>query len=202
MFALLLEGGLLMIPIGICSVLAVGFTIERFIYLYSNHTSAREFWERVEGPLKKGRVDVALARTREFKGVLAELVEKALQVEPLTAEAAEEEMKIFGNEILLRLKQFLPSLDFIAQVSPLLGLLGTVAGMIETFRIIAEIGVGDPNLLAGGIYTALVTTAAGLTVGIVALFFHYLLKSKVDSIINDLEAAVNKTTVLIEENDV
>ncbi len=202
MFEQLLEGGILMVPIGICSVLAIGFAIERFIYLYFNHTSFKDFWEQVEDPLRQGRIDRALARVRKFDGVIADLVEVGLTAEPFSAEIVEDEMKNFGNEILLGLKQFLPSIDFIAQVSPLLGLLGTVAGMIETFQIIAEVGVGDPNLLAGGIYTALVTTAAGLTVGITALFLHYLLKSKVDRIVKDLEFSVRKTITLIEESNV
>ncbi len=202
MFSLLLEGGILMIPIGLCSILVIAFAVERVLFFYKNHTPFDEFWETIEDPLAEGAFEEAREKAQNYPGVLAELVEVGLSVETPEPDKVEEAMQNAGQEIMLRLKQFLPTIDFIAQVSPLLGLLGTVAGMIETFQIIAEAGVGDPNLLAGGIYTALVTTAAGLSVGIVALFLHYLLKTKVESMVNDMEVGVRRTISLIEENNV
>ncbi len=202
MLALLVKGGLLMIPIGLCSILAVVFSGERFWFLYLNHTPYNSFWETLQEPLSSGDLESAREQAAGYDGVLAELVEVGLSAEPVTIENVEESMKNAGNEIILSLRKFLPTIDFIAQVSPLLGLLGTVAGMIETFRVIAEAGIGNPNMLAGGIYKALITTAAGLTVGIVALFLHYLLKSKVDRMVNEMESGVRKTISLLEEADV
>lgn len=202
MFSLLLEGGIWMIPIGLCSITAVAFAVERFLYLYLNHTSYSEFWEEVEAPLGEGDVERAIERVEKFEGFLPDVVGAGLSSSSLNTDQVEEEMKRAGSDVLVALERFLPAIDFIAQVSPLLGLLGTVAGMIETFQVISKAGVGDPNLLAGGIYTALVTTAAGLSVGIVALFLHYLLRTKVDGIVNDLESSVRRTISLLEETNV
>ena len=86
-----------------------------------------------------------------------------------------------------KLERFIPTLALFAVVSPLLGLLGTVSGMIKTFEIITEVGTGDPGMLAGGISEALLTTQFGLVVAIPIMLVHHFLKSQVDKIVNDME---------------
>jgi biopolymer transport protein ExbB len=86
-----------------------------------------------------------------------------------------------------KLERFLPTLALLATIAPLLGLLGTVSGMIQTFEVLTEVGSGDPAMLAGGISVALLTTYFGLTLAIPIMFVHHLLKAKVEKILVDME---------------
>ena len=199
MLQMLYDGGFLMIPIGICSILAVMFTVERYLYLRRNSTSMESFWDDIEPSLSRGDWREARRQLETREGPLAEVVLAGLDADTRKPERVKEEMEDRGTVLVPQLERFLPALNFIAQVSPLLGLLGTVSGMIQTFSAIAEGGVGKPDLLAGGISQALITTAAGLTVGILALFFHHLLSQRVDSILHDLEVSVNRMQNLVAE---
>ncbi len=109
-------------------------------------------------------------------------------------------METYGRNQVPRLERFLPALNFIAQVSPLLGLLGTVAGMIETFSVISSAGVGQPELLAGGISKALITTASGLAIGIVTLFFHHVLSQRIDHITHKMGLSVRRFADAVGEH--
>ncbi len=199
MLDLLYQGGIIMIPIGICSILSLAFTIERAWYLWREHVPVREFWEALEPHLQNRDYDRALENIRSYDGVLADVIRTGLNAQPRSYTRVSEEMEEVGMESVPRLEKFLPTLNFIAQVSPLLGLLGTVAGMIQTFSVIAEAGVGRPNLLAGGISEALITTASGLTVGIITLFFHHMLSRRVDEMIHEVEMGVRRVETSFKE---
>mgnify|MGYP000035349565 CR=1 FL=1 len=193
MIDFLAQGGVIMIPIGICSILALAFSAERAWFLWEAHVPTETFWEDVELSLQQGDFEDVLAVTQRYpEGILAQLVETGVDVRPRTPERAVEAMEEYGLQRVPELDRFLPALNFIAQVSPLLGLLGTVAGMIETFSVIAESGVGQPELLAGGISKALITTATGLTVGIVTLFFHHLISRQVDRVTHAMEVGTRR----------
>lgn len=199
MLDLLYQGGIIMIPIGICSILSLAFSIERAWYLWREHVPVQEFWEDLEPHLQNRDYNRALENIRSYDGVLADVIRTGLNAQPRTFNRVSEEMEEVGMESVPRLEKFLPTLNFIAQVSPLLGLLGTVAGMIQTFSVIAEAGVGRPNLLAGGISEALITTASGLTVGIVTLFFHHMLSRRVDEMIHEVEMGVRRVETSFKE---
>lgn len=92
-----------------------------------------------------------------------------------------------GRHVALRLEKYLNTLGTIAAISPLLGLLGTVVGMIQVFSVMTSVGVGDPGQLAGGISKALITTAAGITVAIPSLFFYRYFRGRVDELVVDME---------------
>lgn len=202
MIDFLAQGGIIMIPIGICSILALAFTAERAWFLWESHVPTERFWSDVKLSLEQGDFEDVLAITREYpEGILSQLIETGLDVRPRTPEKAEEAMEEYGLQRVPELDRFLPALNFIAQVSPLLGLLGTVAGMIETFSVIAESGVGQPELMAGGISKALITTAAGLTVGIVTLFFHHLISRQVDRVTHAMEVGTRRVEEALRENE-
>lgn len=201
MFELMIKGGIFMIPIGLCSILAIAFTIERFVYLWMHRTPLDEFWESIDDDLENHDWDMVRQKAEEYQGHIPQLVSVGLQVDRLKPERVREAMEDFGSEIVPQLEQFLPTLDFIARVSPLLGLLGTVAGMIRTFTAIAQGGIGNPDLLAGGISQALVTTAAGLTVGIITLFFHHLLSRQVDTTLNDMKHAARRVESHLKDSE-
>lgn len=192
MLGFLWQGGLIMIPIVLCSILSIAFAAERAWYLWNQHVAVDAFWDQLEEPLENYDFQEVLERSRYFDGLLAEVISQGLAVTPLSREKAVDEMEEYGLEKMPELERFLPALNFIAQVAPLLGLLGTVAGMIETFSVIADVGVGQPEMLAGGISKALITTASGLAVGIVTLFFHHLISRKVDQITHEMEMGVRK----------
>lgn len=200
MLEFLYQGGPVMIPILLCSVLSLAFTFERVWYIWKTRVPEEAFWADVEPALERHDYQRALDNVNRYEGALAEVVRSGLTAEPLTLDRASEQMEEAGVESVPRLEKFLPALNFIAQVSPLLGLLGTVAGMIQTFSVIAQEGVGRPNLLAGGISEALITTASGLTVGIITLFFHHLLSRRVDDMLHQIEMAVRKVEAILKED--
>ena len=109
----------------------------------------------------------------------------------------EKEIDLLKNKEFKRIYTFLPSLEVISQVSPLVGLLGTVIGMIDSFNEL-ELGgsLVDPSILAGGIWTALLTTAMGLIVAIPALVSHYFLEKKINNLFDDFEALISKLSTL------
>ena len=109
----------------------------------------------------------------------------------------EKEIDLLKNEEFKRIYSFLPSLEVISQVSPLVGLLGTVIGMIDSFNEL-ELGgsLVDPSILAGGIWTALLTTAMGLIVAIPALVSHYFLQKKINDLFDDFETLISKLSTL------
>ena len=201
MIELIYQGGWFMVPLAFCSVLALGFSLERFIYLWKQWTPAREFWDDIEEPLHKAQWDKAAAASEKYEGLLSELMQLVAEVEPLNLDNVRSEIEDFGVVVGEELRQFLPALDFIARVAPLLGLLGTVAGMIRTFSVIAAAGPGNPELLAGGISQALVTTASGLIIGITALFFHHILNRQSEKILHELEVGARRVFTAIKENN-
>lgn len=192
MLSYLMQGGLIMIPLAICSVCALAFAAERAWFLWREHVPVESFWDEVEPFLDQGEFERALEVSGRYDGILAGLVETGLEATPFRRQRVVDEMEEWGLQQVLRLERFLPALNFIARVSPLLGLLGTVAGMIETFGVIAEAGVGRPELLAGGISKALITTATGLGIGIITLFFHHLFSRRVDQITHEMERSVRR----------
>ncbi len=199
MLELIYEGGWFMVPLGICSILALGFAIERLFYLWRHRTDVDLFWSEVKKPLKEGNWQKLREICGRFEGLLPEVILVAADTKPRSEENVKAELQDFSIVVNNELQQFLPALNFIARVSPLLGLLGTVAGMIRTFSAIAQVGPGNPELLAGGIAQALVTTATGLTVGITALLFHHLLSHGVDNILHELEVGSRRVLTAIRE---
>ncbi len=144
------------------------------------------------------KYDLQQAREKSpLEQVLAAALINRNQPRAVMKEAIEEE----GRQIVHGLEYFLGALATIAAISPLLGLLGTVVGMIDVFAAIVTAGVGNPGVLAGGISKALITTAAGLSVAIPALIFHEILSSRVDQLILDMEdKAVQMVDVLHQGN--
>ena len=181
-FALLRHGGWPMVPLGLCSVIALAIIIERAMAL----RHARVLERHVLQSLKDYRGDedapATLMLCQRTGGPLAKIVGDVVRNRALPYEQALEKMHATGRLQVERLERGLTVLEIIAGVSPLLGLLGTVLGMLTVFETITQQGLGDPMLLAGGIREALVTTIAGLCVGIPALGFHSYYTKRVDQL--------------------
>jgi biopolymer transport protein ExbB len=171
----------------------------RLVLLQTAGTSIRKLMEEIAGELRGGRVEAALDICRKRRGSAARVVAAALR--SLGGEREQLE-NIVAENILnesSRLDRFATLVVVIAAVSPLLGLLGTVTGMISTFEVITKFGTGDPKLLSGGISTALVTTQLGLTVAIPTLLVGSLISAWSDRIKDDMEKAALRVTVLYDE---
>lgn len=181
LFDLILSGGPVMVPIGLCSVVALGFLVERTAALAKGRLAPGSFAGGLEQALAQGipaavdycekRPRVAIARV--MAAGLRRFEQPRGEVERAVEEAG-------GREVGTMTRRLRP-LVIVTAIAPLLGLLGTVTGMITAFQVMAmQKGIGKPELLAGGIAEALVTTAAGLSVAIPVQVAYYWLKAKVD----------------------
>lgn len=176
-----------MLPIIACSVLAMAIVVERFWALREARVTpprlVRQIWQwEQQGELDNERIR-ALRRGSPLGRVLAAGVLNRRSSRQIMKESIEDT----GRHVTLELERFINTLGTIAAISPLLGLLGTVLGMIEVFNVITATGVGDPGQLAGGISQALVTTAAGITVAVPSLIFYRYFRGRVEALVIEME---------------
>lgn len=184
---LLISGGAVLVAIIILSVYAVYLFLVRFFKLAKERLDTDELMARVNAAVRERDLDLALDACEQHGGPVARVLQSALLRLPYGRQAVE---AAFGEASLLEeqsLTRGLRPLATIAQVAPLLGLLGTVTGMIIAFGEISVAGTGNPSLLAGGIGQALVTTAAGLIVAIPVLIGQNYLASRVDAILIEID---------------
>ncbi len=181
------RGGWVMYPLLLCSLAGLALVVERLWALRRTRIIPRSFLVSVSGLLDKRRYDEVAFLSQEGDNAAARLVNQALKLagrrRPLFKDGMEEAGRREAGELNARLG----ALHLVASISPLLGLLGTVSGMINAFNGIAAQGVGNPGLLAGGISEALLTTAAGLCIAIPALVAHRALASRAESLTGELE---------------
>ena len=187
MFELVQAGGWLMIPILLCSVISAAICLERFWTLRSEQVAPRHLLVRVWNWIKNSEMDSR--RLKELRSgcplgqILAAGIVSNRQGRDLMKESIEE----VANQVVHDMERYLNTLGTIAAITPLLGLLGTVIGMIKVFSAIRLEGTGNAAVLAGGISEALITTAAGLTVAIPSLFFYRFFLRKVDELVIYME---------------
>jgi len=172
MLEIMLAGGWLMLPIILCSIIAVAIILERFLALRSSRVMPRAVPGQVRQWAQQQELDAKHIEQLRRSSPLGRVLSAALDNRDRTRDVIKEAVEDTGRHVVHELERFLNTLGTIAGMAPLLGLLGTVVGMIKVFSAIMVQGVGDPNELAGGISEALITTAAGLTVAIPAYFFY------------------------------
>lgn len=187
MFELLKAGGILMVPIVICSILALAIILERFWTLRPQRVAppevVAELWRWIKAKDLNSRKLKALQASSPAGRVLASGLMNARHGREVMTESIEQE----ANQVIHELERFLNPLGTIAMVTPLLGLLGTVLGMIKVFAEIQVIGLGNAQALSGGISEALITTAAGLSVAIPSLIAHRYFVRRVDALVVGME---------------
>ena len=176
-----------MLPIILCSVIAMAIIGERFWSLQKKKIVPPELVPQVWSLAKENKLDDVTIRRLKSNSPLGEILSAGLLNSKHGREIMKESILEAGRQAAHDLERFLNSLGTIASVTPLLGLLGTVLGMIKVFAAIMSHGVGDPAILAGGISEALITTAAGLTVAIPSLIFHRYFEGLVEAYILDME---------------
>jgi biopolymer transport protein ExbB len=185
----LIKGGVLMMPIGVCSLLAVAIVLERLVMLRHPRVISPEVLRQVEGHLREGETQEALILCRRRSSAITRILHVGISNHQRSKSEIKEIIEDAGRHEVPSLERYLGVLGTIASISPLLGLLGTVTGMIKVFNVIAVRGVGHPGALAGGISEALITTAAGLAVAIPSLVFYNYFVTKADGLIIEMEKA-------------
>ncbi len=197
MFELLKAGGILMVPIVICSILALAIILERFWTLRASRVAPpqtiNELWRWIKKKELNGRKLKALQSSSPLGRVLAGGLMNAKHGREIMKESIEHE----ASQVIHDLERFLNPLGTVATITPLLGLLGTVIGMIKVFAEIQLAGVGNAGNLAVGISEALITTAAGLSVAIPALICHRYFIRRVDELVVGMEQEAIKLVEVV-----
>ncbi|MCL1104388.1 MotA/TolQ/ExbB proton channel family protein [Shewanella algicola] len=187
----LTRGGWMMYPILLCSVVALGVVLERFYVIFIRYAQfPQEQFDKLQDLVKKGDIKSAKEMLKQQSSAQKSIYLAMLnqQDEGSQNKAAELE----GNSILFRLKERLSILSTIGSVTPLMGLLGTVFGMIDVFSKLAQMqGAANPGMLADGIWQALLTTAAGMTIAIPVVLFYHFFNRHIENIIHQLQTTAN-----------
>ena len=187
MLELVKAGGWPMIPLLLLGVLALAIVVERFWSLRRKEILPPGLGEEVRAWAGRGQLEPAHVESLRRNSPLGELLAAALDVRNKPRDQIRERIEDTGRHVVHRMEKFLNALGSIASAGPLLGLLGTVVGMIQMFLGIQDSGVGDVNALAGGIGKALVCAAAGMIVAIPALLFHRYFRGKVTGYVMEME---------------
>ncbi|MEA1921645.1 MAG: MotA/TolQ/ExbB proton channel family protein [Pseudomonadota bacterium] len=189
MYQFVMKGGYLMYPIMFCSVLTLAIFFERLFALRRSRVIPDKFIIEVSDLVRQARMEDALTQCRLNNSSIARVLMAGISRHNKSRQQVKEAIEDVGRLEAATLERFLTILGTIAGIAPLLGLLGTVTGMIKAFTVISNAGIGNPQMLAGGISEALITTAAGLTVAIPAFVFYKFLRSRVDKRILRMERA-------------
>jgi biopolymer transport protein ExbB len=186
-FELIIAGGWLMLPIILCSVIALAIIAERLWTLRVSRVLPRHLVAQVWDWAKEKQLDMERLRNLRADSPLGRILAAGLVNRNASRSIMKEAIEDTGRHVVHELERYLNTLGTIATISPLLGLLGTVVGMIQVFSAITTQGVGNPSALAGGISTALITTAAGMTVAIPSLMFYRFFRGKVTMLVLRME---------------
>ncbi len=176
-----------MYPLFLCSVIALGFFIERMFKLRRTKVLPYELIQNINDLIMRRKYSDAIYMAQGHPSAIARIYIAALRISGQPRQAIKEVVQEVGRREAADLGKYIQVLGTVASISPLLGLLGTVSGMIKTFNLISYYGVGNPGTLAAGISEALLTTAAGLSVAIPTLVGYRFISSKADNLILELE---------------
>jgi biopolymer transport protein ExbB len=186
-----------MLPIIACSILSLAIVLERFWSLRRSKVMPSYLMSQIWQLQRGGQLGMADLGKLKSSSPLGRILAAGLVNRQHSKEVMKESIEEVGRQVVHELERYLNSLGTIAAISPLLGLLGTVFGMIDVFSVIVTAGVGDPAVLAGGISKALITTAAGLSVAIPTLFFHRYFMGAVDDLVLAMEEQALKMVEVI-----
>ena len=192
MYELVQAGGWLMVPILLCSVVAVAIIVERLWTLRQKKVIPEKLLTGIWNLLSNDALTDQHISEIENGSPLGRVLAAGLINRHLSRDMIRESIEENGRHVVHEMERFMNTLGTISTIAPLLGLLGTVIGMIRVFTAITVIGIGDPAQLAGGISEALITTAAGLSVAIPSLIFHRHLKRKIDELVVAMEQEAMK----------
>jgi biopolymer transport protein ExbB len=197
MFELVKAGGWVMWPIILCSVAALAIIGERFWSLQKKYVSPPNLLAQVQQLLARNELEPSHLAALRDSSPLGRILAAGLINRDHDREVVKEAVENTGRHVVPELERYLRSLGTIAAISPFLGLFGTVIGMIQMFSGIGQHGVGDPSIVAAGISTALITTAAGLAVAIPSLMFYRYFRGRVNQLLLDMEQEAVKLVEIL-----
>jgi biopolymer transport protein ExbB len=202
-FSIVVKGGWILVPIFIASVIAVAIIIDRYFVIRKSKLNVPSFMVKIRSYLKKRDIAGAIDFCMEDKSPSANIIKKGLKKYNLGHERVKEAIENAGKQEITKLEKGLNILATISGVAPLLGFLGTVTGMISAFMRIEDLqGAANPSDLAGGIWEALLTTAFGLAVGIIAFTFYNYLVASINKVVLDMEVISNDVVDILEEVEI
>jgi len=185
-----LEGGWgWMLPVLVCLVLGLAIAIERMLFLTFSNINSKKFIAKVEEALNKGGVEAAKDVCRNTKGPIASIYYQGLDRYDQGLDAVEKAVVSYGSVQTGQMESGLSWIGLFIALSPMLGFMGTVVGMIGAFDQIQAAGDISPTIVAGGIKVALLTTLMGLIAAVILQLFYNYIISKIDSLVNDMEDA-------------
>jgi biopolymer transport protein ExbB len=187
MWEIVRAGGPIMWPIILCSIAAAAIILERFWTLQDKRVLPGDLVQKIWHLVEANQINDKIIAALEQNSPLGKVLAAGLTNRHRPREVMMERLEDAGRHVIHELERFLNTLGTIAAISPLLGLLGTVTGIIKAFNAIQAGGMGDPRALSGGIAEALITTAAGLCVAIPALIAYRYLRGRVDRIVIQME---------------
>ena len=194
------KGGWLMLPIVILSMLAVYIFFERFFAINKAAKLDLNFMNRIKDYIHEGKLDSALALCQSYNNPTSSMIEKGINRIGRPLNDVSTAIENIGKLEIYKLEKGLPLLATVSGGAPMIGFLGTVMGMVRAFYDMSHSGSNiDVSLLSGGIYTALVTTVAGLIVGIIAYFAYNILVARVEKVVYQLEATTTEFMDLLNE---
>lgn len=187
MFEIIQSGGFMMLPILACSVLALAISLERWVALRTARIVPQDLLAKVHHQVVNNQYDANSLDELKNNSALGHILAVAIIHRDKSISLIKEKMHEAASVEIHAMEKFVSALGTIASVTPLMGLLGTVLGMIKVFNQLLNNGLGEVNLLAGGISEALISTAAGLLVAIPALIVYRMLQRKIDGLVVNME---------------
>ena len=204
MFSMIFKGGPVMYPIILCSIIALAIGIERVYHLYRAKIDTRKFMDDVASILRRNKIMEAIEKCENTPGPIADILKAGILKHDRPRQEIKESIAEAGLYEVPRMEKNLTALSTIAHITPLLGLLGTVVGMVRCFQVIQQKSTSlspvSPGDLAGGIGQALITTVAGLAVAIPVYVLYNYLVSRVNYMVLDMErSATDLTNILTQK---
>lgn len=187
-----------MVPILGCSIIALAIVLERFWSLQKKRVAPDNLVAKVWKLDNDNRLNSEAIKEVRESSPLGRILAAGLLNRTSSREIMRESIEETGRHVAYELQHFLTTLGTIAAISPLLGLLGTVVGMIQVFAVITSVGVGDPGELANGISKALITTAVGISIAIPSIFFVRFFRRKVEGLVVDMEVEAIKLVEVMQ----
>jgi len=194
MIEIILKGGIVMIPLIVCSILSVAIIIERLIFWSKQKKGAMP--EDILKMAQDGKFDELVKGSSDSNSSISKIILSGVKNKNTSASLAMESAAI---EEIAKTKKYLPALDTIITLAPLLGLLGTIVGMIQSFDIMSVAGIGQPHAVTGGVAEALIATAAGITVAITTLVPYNYFLSKVERATEEMERYATRMEMILKQ---
>ncbi len=199
MFEIVKAGGIVMVPIILCSIIAAAIILERLWTLQQRRVLPADLAEKVWRLIDAGQLQEKHIAALQQNSPLGKILAAGLANRHRDRAVVKEAVEDTGRHVVHELERFINTLGTIASMSPLLGLLGTVFGIIRTFSSMSVQGVGNPTALAGGISEALICTAAGLSVAIPSLVAYRYLRGRVEGLVVQMEKEAMKIVQVLDD---